>query len=348
MSNILEKIKKAGLVGRGGACFPVAEKWLMVKRTAGEKKYVVCNASEGEPGVEKDGYILEHFPEFVVKGIKTARDFLGAERGFIYINGDYYKRFSRKLTELIGKEPLDLFIKPADSGYIGGEESSLLNALEGKRVEPRLRPPFPTASGLWGSPTLINNVETFYEVGLLAEGKYAGKRFYTLNGDCLWSGVYELPRAYTIEKILKESGNYPRFPFFVQTGGLASGEILNSQQLDRPAAGSGAIAVYSLEKHEPLNLIKGWLEFSLAESCGQCTPCREGVYRLNDIIKAKKPDWRLAAELLDNLAETAFCGLGCAVPVPLKSYAKNVLASLPKNKIKMPLEIKESICECFI
>ncbi|MDD5072100.1 MAG: NADH-ubiquinone oxidoreductase-F iron-sulfur binding region domain-containing protein, partial [Patescibacteria group bacterium] len=308
--NILNKIKRAGLVGRGGACFPTADKWEMVKKAKGTKKYIVCNASEGEPGVAKDSYILENFPEKAIAGIKIAIDFLKAEKAYIYINHDYYKRFGKSLAEIVKAEPIEFFIKPIASGYIGGEESSILNAIENKRIEPRLRPPFPTTSGLMSCPTLINNVETFYDVSLVAANNYKKERFYTISGDCLWTGVFSFPLNWTIEKILKETENYPKFPFFVQTGGEASGEVLGSGQLKRPAGGAGSITVYSALKHKPENLIRSWLDFFLAESCGKCTPCREGVYRLREMMDLPKPDWRLFADLLNNLEETSFCGLG--------------------------------------
>ncbi|MBU4454938.1 hypothetical protein KJ586_00275 [Patescibacteria group bacterium] len=364
MQNIIDKIKKAGLVGRGGACFPTATKWEMVKNAAGEKKYIVCNASEGEPGVKKDGYILEHFPEKVIDGMKIAVDFLSLGnkgkktvdvKGYVYINPEYYKKYGKKLEDIIRKIPpsplakggnppippceggqiIEVFKKPESAGYIGGEETSALNAIEGKRIEPRLRPPFPTTNGLWNCPTIINNVETLYNVSLVASGEYKKNRFYTINGDCLWTGVYEFSEDWTIEKILKETNNYPNFDFFTQIGGDGSGEILNSKQLNIQATGAGSITVFSVLKHKPLDLIKKWLDFFISESCGQCTPCREGIYRLLEIVKSPKPDWHLFGELLNNLSETAFCGLGCVVPVPIKSYFENVLANMPGNEIDL-------------
>jgi len=352
--DILTKIKKAGLVGRGGACFPTADKWEMVKKAKGKKKYVVCNASEGEPGVAKDSYILENFPEEVINGLKIAIDFLGAEKGYIYINHNYYKKFNKNLVKIIKGEPIEFFIKPIGSGYIGGEESSVLNAMEGRRIEPWLKPPFPTTSGLWGCPTLINNVETFYNVSLVASNKYkkdlrqgGARRFYTISGDCLWTGVFSFPESWTIDKILKETKNYPKFPFFVQIGGEASGEVLGSSQLKRPAGGVGSITVYSILKHKPENLIKNWLDFFLAESCGKCTPCREGVYRLREIVGLPNPDWRLFTDLLNNLEETSFCGLGCVVPIPIKSYINNVLVKMTEDKINFRGLDKKTICEYF-
>ena len=348
--NIINKIKKANLIGRGGGCFPTAVKWNMVKKATGDKKYVICNASEGEPGVKKDGYILENFGERMIDGMKIAIDFLlenphsnpclldrqdllreeGVQvKGYIFINREYYKKFGRKLNKIIAddkKYKIELFIKPVGSGYIGGEETSLLNAIEGKRIEPRLRPPFPTTNGLWGCPTLINNVETFYNVSLVVSGEYKNNRFYTIGGDCVSAGVYELPDNWTIEKILKKTGNYPKFDFFVQIGGDASGEVLNSKQLNKAASGAGSITIYDAKKYKPEEMIKKWISFFLDESCGQCTPCREGVYRLNEIINSPEINWELLEELLNNLDEASFCGLGSVVPTPIRSYKNNVMS----------------------
>ena len=247
--NIIEKLKESGLSGRGGACFPTWMKWNMVAEAKGEKKYVVCNASEGEPGIAKDLYLLENHAERVIGGMKIAIEFLGAKKGYLYLNPRYYKKLAKKLQAKIGGLPIEVFAKSHATGYVGGEETSALNHIEGKRVEPRLRPPFPPAKGLWGCPTLVNNVETFYAVSLIDEGKYEHKRFYTLNGDCLWTGVYELPEDWTVKKILEETANYPKFDFFAQVGGDAAGEVLNSGQLDKPAGGGGSITVYSIIKY---------------------------------------------------------------------------------------------------
>lgn len=346
-SDIILKIKKAGLSGRGGGCFPTAKKWEMVQSAKGGKKYVICNASEGEPGVNKDFYILNNFPNHVVNGMSIAMDFLGAEKGFIYINPEYHKKLQKSLKQAVGKAPIEIFKKADQAGYIGGEETSALNHIEGKRIEPRLRPPYPTSQGLWGSPTLINNVETFYNVSLVAAGEYEKKRFYTINGDCLWTGVYEYPENWTIEKILKETDNYPDFDFFVQSGGDGSGEVLGSTQLRRETSGSASITVYSVIKHNAENLIRNWLEFFLHESCGQCTPCREGTYRLRELLMEKETDWQMFSAILDNLSESSFCGLGCAAPIAVTSYVENVLSKLPDNKIKISPAKRKMICECF-
>ena len=328
----MEKIKQANLVGRGGACFPVATKWLAVKNAVGAKKYVVCNAAEGEPGVIKDGYILEHFGDKVIYGLKIAMDFLSFDsagnrsgiKTYIFINHAYYKKFNKKFASLLKNLKIELVIKPFGAGYIGGEESAVLNAIEGEKIEPRLRPPFPTTSGLWGCPTLINNVETFYNVSLVKSGQFLNKRFYSLTGDCMNEGVFDLPDSYTIARVLKETDNYPKFPFFVQTGGGASGEVFNSQQLKRPVQGAGSITIHSLAKTDFKKMIKSWLDFYVDETCGQCTPCREGTLRLKEILVEDKVDWVLFNSLLDNLKDTSLCALGASVPIPIKSFINNV------------------------
>ena len=340
--SIINKIKKANLVGRGGGSFPTAMKWKTVRKATGNKKYIICNASESEPGTKKDRYILENFGERVLDGMRIAIDFLSATpnpnpnpnpqkegvRGYIYINHNYYKELGEELNEIITdlkNYEIELFVKPDEGGYIGGEETALLNAIEGKRIEPRLRPPFPTTNGLWNCPTLINNVETFYNVSLANTDEYRKDRFYTINGDCVSTDIYKLPDEWTIKKILKETNNYPKFDFFVQVGGDASGEVLNSKQLDKPVGGTGSITIYDAKKHKQEEMIGKWISFFVNESCGQCTPCREGVYRLNEIINSDNPDWELMEELLNNLDEASFCGLGNIIPVPIRSYRKNVL-----------------------
>lgn len=348
--DILNKLKKAELVGCGGACFPTAEKWDMVKKAPGKTKFVICNASEGEPNVFKDEHIFIHWPQKVIDGMKLAIDFLSQGnkciKGYIYINHDYYQKYGPKLRRLIKKAnmPIELFLKPKTSGYIGGEETTILNIIEGKKGEPRLRPPYPTTSGLWNAPTLVNNVETLYHVSLINSGEYDGHRFYTVDGDCPREGVFKLPGNLSVEKVLKETNNMPNYNFFVQVGGGISGEILNSRQLKKPVGGVMSITIYRTSKWKPRDLIEKWVKFFVNESCGQCTPCREGNYRLLEILEAKKPDWQLFSDLLDNLEETSFCGLGCIVPIPIKSYIKNILAN--KN-IKIVSRERKSICECF-
>lgn len=346
---ILDKIKKAGLIGRGGACFPVSDKWQMVAAAKGQEKYVVCNASEGEPGVKKDGYIIEHYANRVIDGMAIAIKFLNAAKGIFYVNHKYAKKYKKLLQKEIeaAGAPIEMFVKSVEAGYIGGEETAALNVIEGQRAEPRWRPPYPPQRGFRDFPTLVNNVETFYNVSLVAASQYKKERFYTVTGDCLYEGVFLLSENLTIEKILKTTHNWPKFPFFVQIGGDGAGKVLNQRQLDEAASGAGSIHVYSLEKYQPVKLMLGWIDFFASESCGQCTPCREGTYRLKESLEGQNPDWRAAAEILNSLCESAFCALGSSAPIAMLSYVNNVLKKYPASKVKLPKETFRLICENF-
>ncbi len=336
-NNILQKIADAGLVGRGGASFPAAQKWAAVKAALKTKKigYIILNGAEGEPGVKKDGYIIEYFPEDVINGIFLADNFLGAEKIkhiYFFLSQQYYKKFGPKLKQILKtKKYLNLdkkikfIVKPEKLTYICGEESALLNLIEGRKIEPRLKPPYPTSHGLFTSPTLINNTETFYNISLVSRGRFKNERFYTLNGAVKHRGVFSLSAELTIADVLKGTNNFPRFPFFVQVGGEAAGEILRSDQLNRPVEGAGSIMVYEGRKTDAAKLIKYWLNFYRQQSCGNCVVCREGTYRLLELINKKNYDKKLFWEIISALEETSFCGLGRSLPTPIKSYYLNIL-----------------------
>jgi len=214
-------------------------------------------------------------------------------------------------------KPVVFFKKTA--GYLAGEETSVCEVIEGQRPEPRIKPPFPVQTGLWGYPTLINNVETFYYVAKIAKNQYKNTRFYSISGEVKNKGVYELPVNWPIEKILKETKNYPDFDFFLQAGGGASGEILLPQELKQSVFGQGAIIVFNRKKTDPLSLMKKWVDFFLQENCDKCVPCREGVYRLAEMLEKGKIDKKLLADLTFVLKETSFCGLGKIVMTPFNS-----------------------------
>ncbi len=347
MMDIIKKIKKAGLLGRGGGCFEVAKKWELVNAAKDERKFVVCNLSEGEPGVRKDKYILDYFMSEALSGIRLAKEYLGAERAYIYMNPAYYDEYQYRLRKLIGDEDIELFKKDHKAGYIAGEETAALNHIEGEKVEPRLRPPFPTTSGLWGHPTLVNNLETFYNVFLVSEDRFDNQRFVTIGGDCLDRGVFRFPEQTSIAEILRATKNYPNFAFFVQIGGDASGPVYNSKQLDQPVSGSGTITIYSQLKHKPMDLIRHWALFFRNQSCGQCTPCREGTIRLVEILYSPAPDWEMCGDILDNLSETSFCSLGLSAPVAIRTYINNVLSEQPDNKISFPNASSFEVCDCL-
>jgi len=328
---IIKKIEKAGLIGRGCNNFPVARKWAAVRRAKAGEKFVVCNVSESEPGVFKDRHVLRHHLERVIDGMLLAMDTVGAKNGFIYLNPEYFAEFNGKLREIIdlkigGIGKIELFEKPFHD-YIGGDETALLNSLEGKRVEPRLKPPYPVSFGLEGKPTLINNCETFYAVSLINENKYKNTRFYSLFGAGVEPEVKEFPVDITVKKMLQEFGHEPSAEYFYQVGGGAAGTCYNSKQLNRKFDSNASVIIYSMEE-SPKNVVMKWLDFFEHESCGQCVPCREGTYRLRNLMKKYFETENLDKEIFDDLVftleNTSFCALGKVSTTAVLSYLKNV------------------------
>jgi len=327
---IIKKIAKANLIGRGCNVFPTAKKWQMVRNAKTKSnKYVICNASESEPGVFKDRYILERWPEKVVEGIKIAIKAIGAQKGFIYLNPAYYEQFQDYLIPIVESEKvsIELYQKPLFD-YVGGEETAVINSMEGKRVEPRLKPPYPTTNGLFDQPTLVNNCETFYAVSQIAHNEYKNTRFYCLSGDDTKEQVKELPVEITIKKALQEFGHQPSEKYFYQVGGGASGTCYNWRQLNRKFDSLASIIIYRAERHEK-DIIMKWLDFFKNESCGQCVPCREGTYRLRNMMENYYQDnSSLNKEVFDDLVfslqNTSFCPLGRASTNAMLSYWKNV------------------------
>lgn len=320
--DIILKLKESRLLGKSGSDFPTGLKWEMVKRAKAKKKYIICNAAEGEPNVFKDGFILENYPDKVIEGIKIALNTIDNSFAYIYLRQDYYEKFAKKLKKIIGNLPICLFKKRG--GYLAGEETSILESIEGRNPEPRIKPPFPTQFGLWGCPTLINNVETFYDVAKIIRNEYKNTRFYSLSGDIKNKGVYELPENYFISQILKETNNLPDFDFFVQRGGGISGEILLPSELNQPTGGAGAIIIFNRSKTDIFSLMEKWINFFLKENCDKCTPCREGVFRLAEMIEKKEIDKEVLKDLFFVLEQSSFCALGKSV-VPLFSSLINKL-----------------------
>lgn len=311
-TNIIELLKKADLKGRGGAGFPTALKWEMVKQEPAGKKYVVANGSEGEPGVFKDSYILENHRDKLIAGIKIAMKEVGAKTGYVYLRSDLYKKYKAKLESGIGKDNIKVFRE--DGKYLCGEETVLIRSIEGVRDEPRYKPPFPTQRGLFDCPTLINNIETLYTVALISEGKYQGTRLYSLSGQVQNKGVFELPIDSSLREILKETKNLPLQDYFAMVGGGACGHIVAAEEAGKEiVAGAGAVIIYS-SKSDPIKLMKEWTDFFLQRSCGKCVPCREGFYRINELLKNEPIDYPALREMLEVMADTSFCGLGQYAP----------------------------------
>ncbi len=339
-TDLIVKIKQAKLVGRGGASFPVATKWQAVKEALDKKKYqsfyLIINAAEGEPGVAKDRYILETQPQLFLEGVMAGVNFFGLKKTakiYCFINKKFSRTVIKKINNLLHTPAFNALkniwaweIKSEILSYLSGEETTILNIIEERRVEPRLKPPMPVFAGLFQQPTLVNNVETFYNIALVTKGKFENKRFYTINGKLSRPGVYHLPANWKIEDILKLTGNWPSYKFFVQIGGDICGEFLNSRQLNQLVSGSGSITVYPWF-HKQEEVVGDLLKFFKENSCGKCTPCREGTYRLLELSQNKKLYSPEFWDILDLLKEASFCAYGKSIFLPLSSYYQNILKS---------------------
>lgn len=359
-------LKASGLRGLGGAGFPTESKWQLVRQAPGNEKYVVCNADESEPGTFKDRFILTHLPHMVIEGMILAGVLTGARTGILYIRHEYEEQETilqeelRKCREqgllgsnILGSEfsfELDTFVSPG--GYICGEESALLEAIEGKRAEPRNKPPFPVQQGLWNKPTVINNVETFSNVPLIllrgvdwykaqGAGGCAGLKFIGVSGDVVRPGVYEVPMGTPVsELIFRYAGGLPdgkKLKGFAPSG-PSSGYLPASMadvRLDFKSLadagsmlGSGALVVCA-EGTCMLDMALNATRFFRNESCGKCVPCRVGSQKMVDLLtswtkgKASPDDMALIEELSDALRLTSICGLGQVVPVPISSVLKH-------------------------
>lgn len=322
--DIISQIKQSKLTGRGGAGFPTGVKWEIFKKAKAKKKYIICNASEGEPGILKDGHILEHYPEIVIKGIEIALKTFKNSSAYIYLRPDYYDRFQKRLKSLSKGLNISLFKKPR-GGYLAGEETVVIANLENQeRLEPADRPPFPCTKGLFGMPTLINNTETFYSIAKISQGEYLKQRFYSISGIVKNPGVYLLKENYSIEKVLKETNNYPNFDFVVQVGGGASGEILLPKELKKPATGLAGLIVFKRQS-DWMKIMKQWADFFHHANCDKCTPCREGSYRLREMLIKGKINQKDFEDIISVLEQSSFCALGPGLAKPFESLYQKIL-----------------------
>lgn len=330
---LLKQLAEAGIIGRGGAGFPTDKKWLRLKELGKPIAYVICNASEGELGVKKDIYILEHFPEMVVKGMVAAMEFLNTKEAYFNINRNYFRSVGKRLQEITSqyeaKKDFKFHFFIEEPSYIGGETGALLNAIEGKRTQPRLSPPSASLAGIFGKPVLVNNVETFYDVARVVDGIFKPTRFVTIIGPVAHPGVYELDRDSSAVQALKKTSNLPDFDFFVQVGGSASGEVITSKQAESyQLTGCGSVEVYGTDA-KPYDVLMCWFEFYFKQSCGKCTPCREGTYQLYKMLKnlefGQDLPWDQIKEIIYTMKLTSFCDLGRSLVIPVESYMKNIL-----------------------
>lgn len=332
MTDLIDKIEAAQIEGRGGTAFPTARKWRSVMTAADPVRYVVCNGSEGEPGVKKDWVLLSEHTEQVCEGMRLACETIGAKKAWINCNHGYVPLLQEKFDEQIArlaKHGIELIIfQEAENSYISGESSTLMNAIEGKPLQPRNKKQHATEHGMWGKPTLIQNVETFWDVAAVATGTFDHTRLYTISGAVSHPGTYRFPRDWTVRKILEETKNHPEKLYLAHIGGSASGPVWNESQIDQPATGTGSIEVYD-HSLSARDLLHRWLGFFHEQSCGKCTPCREGTWQQLKMIEASKSDhdlpWEKLLEVSELQKHTSFCGLGKSIDTPLRSLYDNLV-----------------------
>ncbi len=341
--DVLETVRDSNLKGRGGAGFPTGVKWNLAAAATSEKKYVVCNADEGEPGTFKDRILITEHAKLFLEGMIIAGFAIGSDQGFIYLRGEYRsflpileKEISLlRKNNLLGKNILgkkgfnfDIELRLGVGAYVCGEETALIESLEGNRGEPRNRPPFPVNTGFNGNPTVINNVETFANIPhVITKGaewfksfgtdKSAGTKLLSISGDCKKPGVYEVPFGISVKEVLKLCAGQDAKA--VQIGG-ASGVCVVKKDFNRKIAfedlSTGGSVIIFGKRRKMLEVAGNFLEFFKEESCGQCTPCREGIPVLTEALSLLKNGECSKEYLKDifSLAETmelaSKCGLG--------------------------------------
>ncbi|HHT63018.1 MAG: NADH-quinone oxidoreductase subunit NuoF [Bacillota bacterium] len=356
--DVIEEVKKSGLRGRGGAGFSTGQKWLFAHRMEADEKYVVCNADEGEPGTYKDRVIMENDPHSVLEGMAICAHAIGASKGYIYCRGEYpdlAKTLKNAVDQAKDKGVLghfDIEVRLGAGAYVCGEETALIESLEGQRGEPRYRPPYPPVSGLWQKPTIVNNVETFANIAPIIEkgsawfagigaAKFPGTKVLTLTGDVKNRTFIEVPTDTTIRDVIFEFGQgiagNKKFKA-VQIGGT-SGGFIPETLLDTPidfdsmrqtgaTLGSGAVFVLDQDR-DIVDVVTRITQFFEHESCGKCAPCREGTMRMRRIMEkintghGNKKDIALLERLGRVMAGACLCGLGQAAPTPVITTINN-------------------------
>ncbi|MFN7570519.1 MAG: NADH-quinone oxidoreductase subunit NuoF [Betaproteobacteria bacterium] len=366
---VIGELKKSALRGRGGAGFPTGLKWSFMPRQFPGQKYVVCNSDEGEPGTFKDRDLLRYNPHAVIEGMAIGGYAMGATAGYNYIHGEIwadYRRFEEALEEayaagLLGKNILgsdfsfDLHAAHGFGAYICGEETALLESLEGKKGQPRFKPPFPASYGLYGKPTTINNTETFAAVpwivrnggdAFLALGRpnNGGTKIFSVSGDVTYPGNYEVPLGTPFAKLLELAGGMrggKKIKAVIPGGSsmpVLPGEVMMATDMDYDSIakagsmlGSGAVIVMD-ETRCMVRCLERLSYFYFEESCGQCTPCREGtgwLYRVVHRIEhgeGRLEDLDLLNSVADNIQGRTICALGDAAAMPVRAFVKHYRA----------------------
>ncbi len=357
---VIEEVTRSQIRGRGGAGFPTGIKWNFARKSAGEKKYVICNADEGDPGAFMDRSVLEGDPHSVIEGMIICGYAIGAKEGYIYVRAEYPKAIQRLRQAIaqaekrgfLGENILQtdfgfrIKIKEGAGAFVCGEETALIASIEGRRGHPRLRPPFPAVSGLWGKPTNINNVETFANIPwIILNGPEAftslgtddskGTKVFALTGKISRGGLVEVPMGITIDEIIydicggtKDGKKFKAVQMGGPSGGCIPAELGHTQidyaQITKTGAimGSGGMVVMD-ESTCMVDVAKFFLNFTQNESCGKCVFCRLGTKRMLEILeritegKGKESDLGLLEDLAQKVKETSLCGLGQTAPNPV-------------------------------
>jgi bidirectional [NiFe] hydrogenase diaphorase subunit len=364
-AEVIQQIVESGLRGRGGGGYPTGLKWSTVSKAVGDLKYVICNGDEGDPGAFMDRSVLESDPQRVIEGMAIAAYAVGASKGFIYVRAEYPLAVSRLTVALrdarrrgllgngISNTPFnfDVEIRLGAGAFVCGEETALIASIEGKRGTPRPRPPYPAVSGLWGKPTLINNVETFANIAPIIRkgGKWfasigsersKGTKVFALTGKITNTGLVEVPMGISLRQIIEGiGGGVPGGHKFkaVQTGG-PSGGCIPAEMLDIGVSydallkigsimGSGGMIVMD-DTSCMVNVARYFMEFCMTESCGKCIPCRAGTAQMYTLLTrictgvGTMDDLALLEDLCSTVKETSLCGLGQTAPNPVLSTLK--------------------------
>lgn len=377
-ADVIEEVKKSGLRGRGGACFPTGLKWSFMPKETTKTKYICVNGDEGEPGTFKDRQIFEFNPHVLIEGILIAAYAMGVAVSYVYIRGEYVrwiKLFQRALDDAyargyVGKNILgssfstEIYIHKGAGAYICGEESALMNSIEGDRGYPRVKPPFPPQFGLWGCPTTINNVETLSNVPIIIQNggewyskigapKLPGNILFGLSGHVNKPGIYELPTGVLLTDLIYKYGGGVRGNKRVKAviPGGSSTPVLRGDQIEGlrmepdslKAAGSSIGTGGVIVMDEDTDLVKVLLrltKFYYHESCGQCTPCREGTGWMWKILKridagdGRPEDLDLLLEVANNIEGNTICALGDAAAWPVQSFLKRFREEFEKKIVR--------------
>ncbi len=360
-ADLIAEVKKSNLRGRGGAGFNCGMKWSFAAGAQADQKYVICNADEGEPGTYKDRLIMENDPHTLIEGMAVCAYAIGATQGYIYLRGEYPFLVSTLNTAINqAKEKglvkdFDIEVRSGAGAYVCGEETALIESIEGKRGEPRFKPPYPPSEGLWSKPTIVNNVETFANIPVIIEKgadwyasignpAYPGTKVFTLTGDINNRTFFEVPTNTTIREIVFQfGGGIPGDKKFkaVQIGGT-SGAFIPDALLDTPVAfdsmsaigatlGSGATFVID-ESRDIVDVATRIAGFFEHESCGKCAPCREGTARTAELMekinegRGSNKDVTLLEKLGTVMSYSCLCGLGQAAPAPVLTTIKHFKA----------------------